>query len=1087
MPSRRNRIKESIAETPDQQEIAPLGSGRPTAHLFSSSYAHCGRLLPTDWESLSAYYDGSHVRRTHKIARFLRLELILTALLLVCCSTSRALNPELDVSQYAHTAWKVRDGFTQGAILAIAQSPDGYLWLGTEFGLYRFDGVHAVLWQPPAGQDLPSHYVHSLLFARDGTLWIGTNKGIASWKGGKLMRYSELSGQMIHSLYEDREGTIWSSGEEEFSAPTICAISESGVHCYGEDGSLSGGGWIVSLFEDRKGILWAVAKTGIWKWKPGPPQFYPLPIGADVLDGVVEDDSGKLLVGLEGGIRRFFNGKIETYSLPSWVRPFSTRTMVNDREGGVWIAAYHAGLVHIHHGRVDTFTQSDGLSSDEVVAIFEDRENNLWVSTNDGLDRFRDTAVATLSLKQGLSNSLARSVLAGKDGSVWVATPAGLDRWRDGRIATYDKRDGRLDGLTPTSLFQDSGGRIWVSTAREIGFLEENRFVSVTSTSDGRLLDIAEDSAENIWAADQQGGLVHLRGSKLVERIPWASLGHKDFALSLATDPLRDGLWIGFYGGGISYFADGHIQKTYTATDGLGAGSVTNLRMEKDGTLWAATESGLSRMTNGHFITLARESGLPCNPIHWMMRDDDGSIWLDTPCGLLRLARSEIDAWIAAAGRNQAAKQIVHPTVFDNSDGMRVHEFSYHAYSPSVTESLDGKIWFSPQDGVSVIDPRHLPFNKLPPPVHIEQITADAKSYDAYSGLPLPPLARAVTIRYTALSLAVPEKIRFRYKLDGQDSDWREVVNERQVQYTNLGPGHYTFRVVASNNDGVWNGAGAILGFSIAPAYYQTTWFRFCCAVIVLLLFWGAYQLRVHQLERQFAIGIEARVNERTRIARDLHDTLLQSFNALLIRLQTVGNVLPAHPDEAKRRLDLAIDQASNAITEGRDTLFELRSSGSTAIDLDRAISDFARELLSGSTSEPAPEVHVKVEGTPTPLNPIVRDEVFRIVTEALRNAIRHANAHRIEVEIRYDQHYLRLRIGDNGTGIDEGILDRDHNAGRWGLRGMRERAKLVGGTLEVWSQIDSGTEIELNIPAAMIYAKSASARRSVLSRFRNG
>ena len=234
------------------------------------------------------------MRRTHKIARFLGLELTLTALLLVCCSTSRALNPELDVSQYAHTAWKVRDGFTQGAILAIAQSPDGYLWLGTEFGLYRFDGVHAVLWQPPAGQDLPSHYVHSLLFARDGTLWIGTNKGIASWKGGKLTRYSELGGQMIHSLFEDREGTIWSSGEEDFSAPTICAISESGVQCHGEDGSLSGGGWIVSLYEDRKGILWAVAKLGIWKWKPGPPQFYPLPIGADVLDGVVEDDSGKL-------------------------------------------------------------------------------------------------------------------------------------------------------------------------------------------------------------------------------------------------------------------------------------------------------------------------------------------------------------------------------------------------------------------------------------------------------------------------------------------------------------------------------------------------------------------------------------------------------------------------------------------------------------------------------------------------------------------------------------------------------------------------------------------------------------------------
>jgi signal transduction histidine kinase len=309
------------------------------------------------------------------------------------------------------------------------------------------------------------------------------------------------------------------------------------------------------------------------------------------------------------------------------------------------------------------------------------------------------------------------------------------------------------------------------------------------------------------------------------------------------------------------------------------------------------------------------------------------------------------------------------------------------------------------------------------------------------------------------------------------------VVNERQVQYTNLAPGHYTFRVIACNNDGVWNEAGAFLAFSIAPAYYQTTWFRVSCAAAFLLLLWAAYRFRVHQLKHQFAIGLEARVNERTRIARDLHDTLLQSFNALLLRLQTVSNVLPAQPDEAKRRIDRAIEQASDAITEGRDTVNELRASGST-IDLDQAISNFASELLSGSALEPIPEVHVRVEGTPTPLNPIVRDEAYRIVTEALRNAIRHANAGRIEIEIRYDERQLRLRIGDNGTGIDPAILDQDHKAGHWGLRGMRERANLVGGTLEVWSQVEIGTEIELSIPAASVYATPPSARWSVLSRF---
>jgi signal transduction histidine kinase len=261
-------------------------------------------------------------------------------------------------------------------------------------------------------------------------------------------------------------------------------------------------------------------------------------------------------------------------------------------------------------------------------------------------------------------------------------------------------------------------------------------------------------------------------------------------------------------------------------------------------------------------------------------------------------------------------------------------------------------------------------------------------------------------------------------------------------------------------------------------------WFRGICVAAFLALLWSIYLLRLRELEWQFHTALEARVDERTRIARDLHDTLLQSFNALLLRLQTVSNVLPGQPDEAKQRIERTIEQASDAITEGRDTLNELRSSGSPTIDLDQTISNFARELLSGSAPEPVPEVHVRVEGTPKPLNPIVRDEVYRIVTEAVRNAIRHANAARIEVEIRYDEHHLRLRIGDNGTGIDPAILDHDHKAGHWGLRGMRERAKLVGGTLEVWSQVEIGTEIEFSIPAASVYAMTPTARGSVLSRF---
>ena len=512
--------------------------------------------------------------------------------------------------------------------------------------------------------------------------------GVASWKGGKLTRYPEIDGQMIWALREDREGTMWSGGViGTFPGPeTLCAIGRSGVRCYGKDGSL-GRGMVESVYEDRKGDLWAATGTGIWRWKPGPPKFYPLPMGVRPLEGFTEDDGGKLLIGIEGGLRRFSDGKLGAYPLPGTVRPFLTRRLLRDHDGGLWIAAYNAGLVHIHDGKADVFRQADGLSSDDVLALFEDRENNIWAATPDGLDRFRATTVATFSLKEGLSNGLAWSVLADRDGSVWVATPGGLDRGREGQFTTYDKHDGDLNGSAPTSLFQDSGGRIWVSTQRQFGYLQGNRFVSVGTAGVDATDIIGQDSAGNLWIADQQKGLFQLRDSKLVNKISWIGLGHKDFALSLAADPLRGGIWLGFYQGGISHFADGRIQEIYTAADGLANGSVGNLQVERDGTLWAATDGGLSRMKNGHFATLSRENGLPCDAIQWMIQGDDHSFWLYTPCGLLRLARSEMDAWTAAEDRGQAAKQMVHPTVFDFSDGVILHQVSSDRAGAPVAKS----------------------------------------------------------------------------------------------------------------------------------------------------------------------------------------------------------------------------------------------------------------------------------------------------------------------------------------------------------------------------------------------------------------
>jgi signal transduction histidine kinase len=513
------------------------------------------------------------------------------------------------------------------------------------------------------------------------------------------------------------------------------------------------------------------------------------------------------------------------------------------------------------------------------------------------------------------------------------------------------------------------------------------------------------------------------------------------------------------------YFKDGQVRASYAEKDGLGRGNVFDLYQDGDGALWAATQGGLSRISEGHVATLTGKNGLPCDAVLWMREDDTRDAWLYTPCGLVRIAHSELQGWVSDPHK------VIKSTLFDASDGIRTNATSTGSF-PNVTLRSDGTLWFTVWDGVSVIDPHHLAFNKLPPPVHIEQVTADDKTYDATNGLRLPQHVRYLTIDYTALSLVAPEKVRFRYKLEGEDKDWREVVNDRQVQYTNLAPKHYRFRVLACNNSAVWNEQGASLEFVIPPAWYQTNWFYALCAATFLLMLWGLYHLRVLQLQREFNAALEARVGERTRVARELHDTLLQSFHGLLLRFQTVFQLLPERPIEAKERLGSAIDQAAEAITEGRDAVQGLRDSVVQKNDLALAISTLGEELVTASTNH-RPAFGVAVEGDSRDLHPIIRDEIYKVAAEALRNTFRHAGAKHVEVEIRYDNKQFRLRVRDDGGGVDPKVLAGDGREGHYGMHGMRERTEVIGGKLEIWSQLNAGTEVELTIPANLAYAGS--------------
>lgn len=977
-----------------------------------------------------------------------------------------ALDAALDINEYAHTTWTVTDGFSLGNIYAIAQTPDGYLWLGSEFGLYRFDGIRSVRWRPPSGQHLTDSAVDALIVARDGTLWIGTFNGLATWNGRKLTQLHQFDHRLITTLYQDREGTVW-VGSMGSGGGQLVGLRDGRAHWH--DPKLDFGRIIWTVYEDRSGALWAGTQTGLWRIEPGPPRRFatstsvPLPDAGPV--GLTDSGAGRLLVAMHSaGLMQLVGSALEPYP----IRIEDSNKLLRDRDGGLWIGTVERGLIHIHDGRVDTFTQADGLSGDIVLSLFEDREGSVWVSTTGGLDRFRELPVSTVSRQQGLSSDATRSVLAASDGSIWVGSHEGLDRFRNGKVTVYRRASG-LPNDSVQSLFQDHRGGIWAFTDGGLAYLEGGRFVAVPGVPGGEVSSIAGDDAGNLWLSAPRN-LLHLRDGRLVQRIPWSLFGPHHDASVLLYDPRRGGLWLGFWeGGGISFFKDGRVRATYTEADGLSGGSVTDLRLGSDGALWVSAIGGVSRLENGRIATLGRKNGLPCDTTLWTLEDDQGSLWMYTACGLLRITRPELRAWLADPSER------IQATVLGPQDGVRLRDTAASAYGPRAAIAADGKIWFLSGGGVQVVDPHHIVYNKLPPPVHIERIVADGRLYwqnlqpHPSGSVRLPPRTRDLEIDYAALSLAAPQENQFRYRLVGRDRGWHDAGNRRLALYTDLPPGEYRFHVIASNNSGVWNEQGASIDFSIAPAFWQTLWFRSACGAALCALLLFIYWLRARQLARQFSRTLDARVQERTRIARDLHDTLLQSFQGVLLQFGAATRLLTREPEKARRVLADAVDQAACAIREGRDAVQGLRLSTEESSDLAAAIARLAKEVA-GERQGAGVSVRTEVQGTVRRLHPIERDEIFRIAGEALRNAVRHSQATQVEIDLRYDKGEFRLRVRDNGRGIDPKVLAEGDRAGHFGLRGMRERAALAGGKLTLWSAPDAGTEVELVIPASRVY-----------------
>ena len=807
-----------------------------------------------------------------------------TVTVLFWCLPVLAADPSLDLSQYAHTAWTFQNGYSHGAVYAIAQTSDGYLWLGTQSGLFRFDGIQTMPVPLAAGQQLRTTEVGSLLPARDGTLWIGSLDGLVSWKNGQLTDYPAFRGLRINALLQDRDGTIWVGTTYGGAMGKLCAIRSGGsATCYGDEGGL--GAAVFSLYEDSDGALWVGAMSGVWRWKPGPPTLH-LAVPIIERQSLTQGDHGSGIIVATDRVRQIVGTRVIDYPVPGLPPPANSAELFRDRSGGLWIGTQARGLMHSYEGRISLFTHKDGLSGDQVKALFEDREGTIWVGTNTGLDRFRELPVTSLSVEQGLSSAIANSVLAARDGSVWIGAPDGLNRWNHGRVTIYRPRsDPGLPCCGITSLYEDDGGRIWISGYRGLAAFENGKFTPVPSMPVGSYFGIAGDYHGGLWLSlwftPHNNGLTHLVDGKIVEQVPEQKLGGGPVT-GILTDP-DGGVWAGLATGGLTYIRDGQIRKLPLSDERAGAPRVMSLSRDRDGSIWVPTDNGLGRIANGRVTMLTTANGLPCNLVHWIIEDDASSYWLYTQCGLLRIARAELGAWIADPKRK------IQATTFDAADGIRLISIS-RGFGLAVTKSTDGKIWFLNSDTVSTIDPSRIAVNTLPPPVHIERITADRKTYVPGPGLRLPPLVRDLTIGYAALSLAAPEKVHFRFKLEGQDLDWREVVNSRETEYSNLAPGDYRFRVTASNNSGVWNEKGDVLGFSIAPAYYQTNWFRALVAAIVLGMLWGAYRFRIGQLERVRQLEADLAHINRVSMMGELAASIAHEVNQPLSGIVSNGS-----------------------------------------------------------------------------------------------------------------------------------------------------------------------------------------------------
>jgi signal transduction histidine kinase/ligand-binding sensor domain-containing protein len=949
-------------------------------------------------------------------------------------SLAAALDPGARLDHFSYQTWQTGSGLPQNTVHSILQTRDGFLWIATEGGLARFDGYQFLIFDSRNTGALKSDNIRALVEDTAGTLWIGTGNGLAKRRGDRFESSDLGVGKSILAL-SNREDGIWAvtpdslihrkkdGSSEVFSAgegaakftgavadaegsiwlgtQTGLVKLENGRFIYGGIGLPNAA--VNALLFDQATKLWVGTANGLYTAEQRATRRFQATVDAPVgelIFSLLEDQHGIIWAGTQNGLRRLAKYGGTAFENQAVI------ALGQDAEGDLWVGSEAQGVTILRDQRFYTFTTRNGLADDAVRCIFESRSGVLSIGTNAGLTQMQGRRVAQLTTANGLSSNIILSLGEDRNGSLLIGTPDGLNRVRDHRILISTSADGLADDFV-RSIYLDKDGSLWVGTRRGLSH---------------------EENADHFKTYTEADGL----GSDLVGTI------------------LRDhagDLWVSTLNG-LSRLHDGHFTN-YRTPDGLSSSIITALHEDSDGDLWIGTQdAGLNLWMKGKFSRFPVKQGLPSS-IFGIADDFNGELWLASKDGIIRANKNALKAEAAVSSA------IATAVWYGTSDGLRINECSAGGH-PEVWKGVDGTIWFSTVKGAAALYPSAALLNRLPTPVIIESVTIDDQKLMPEQVQKIKPGHARFVFDYAGLSFSAPQKVIYRYKLEGFDKNWVEAGAQRTASYTNIPPGRYGFHVMARNGDGFWNEKSAGLSFVLEPHFYQTLWFYALAGLALACASHVIYRWRVREVEARF----DAVLQERNRIGREIHDTLAQGFVGVSVQLEIVSRLLGSSTEMARQHLDQARVLVRESLAEARRSIWQLRSQSTESTDLAGRLSKAASQ----ATELSPVKLSMEVRGTYRPLERHVEDELVRIGQEAVMNALRHAKCERIDIELAYGLKNLLMTVSDNGCGFDPRVHQSGSN-GHFGLRGMRERAEQIHATLAVNSVEGKGTKVSVEAP----------------------